>query len=299
MTPSDKRFRLSWSYAVPWIQDSFQVFRRDYQPTNSFNYIASVTVPSYVDTGLLNDSTYCYFVRAFGHYTSSFIKKPLINDSEIKCGVPVDTIAPCPPVVQVYNDCANLNTDSFIFTNRVSWTNYSDSCAADAVKYNIYFAPDSGSPRFIDSVVGIENTNYTHQLTDNVAGCYVVTAVDRNGNESAKTNRVCVDDCPIYDLPNTFTPNGDTHNDYFIPFKPYRFVTRVEFKVFNRWGQTLFETTDPLIKWDGRDQNTGKEVPEGVYFYAGYYYVQSLRGELRKKLPPKNGGGFIHVIRGK
>ena len=300
LTSSDRKLRLAWQFDVPWIQDTFQIYRRDFSTGSVFNYIHTVSTTAYIDTGLTNDSTYCYFVRAFGHYTSLLIKKPLINDSEIKCGVPIDTIAPCPPVVNINNDCAKLLGDSlFTFINRLGWYNYSDSCGSDVVKYKIYYAPDSGTMTLIDSIVGINDTTYQHLLYANLAGCYVVTALDRVGNESAKTNRICIDDCPLYDLPNTFTPNGDGQNDYFMPIRPYRFITRIEIKIFNRWGEKLFETTDPDIKWDGRDQQSGKDVSEGVYFYAGYYYEKSIGGEIKKTLPHKSGGGFIHLIRGK
>ena len=296
--PSDTKMRLTWSYIVPWIQDTFQVFRRD-PGASIFNYINTVSTALFVDTGLLNDSTYCYFVRAFGHYTSSFIKKPLINDSEIKCAAPIDTIPPCPPLLSVTNDCYNPPPDTFYYINYLTWQNFTDSCAFNTVKYRIYYAPDSGALTLIDSVIGVNNTSYNHILDFGLAGCYVVTAVDKRGNESYKVNRVCIEDCPNYELPNTFTPNGDGQNDLFTPRHPYRFITRVEFKIFTRWGEKVFETTDPEIKWDGKDQKTGKELSDGVYFYGGYYFEKTLRGEVRKPLPHKNGGGFIHLIRGK
>jgi gliding motility-associated-like protein len=299
LRPSDTKMRMSWSYNVPWQQDTFQVFRRDPGST-VFNYITTVSEAAYIDTGLINDSTYCYYVSAFGHYTSSFIKKPLINLSEIKCAAPIDTIPPCPPQVTVTNDCTNPPTDSsFTNINYLTWTNFTDSCAFNTIKYYIYYAPDSGALRLIDSVIGIDNTSYSHILSFGLAGCYVVTAIDKRGNESYKVNRVCIDDCPNYELPNTFTPNGDGQNDLFTPRHPYRFITRVDFKVFTRWGEKVFETTNPELNWDGTDQKTGKALSDGVYLYAGYYYEQTLRGEIRKPLPQKNGGGFIHLIRGK
>ena len=134
-----------------------------------------------------------------------------------------------------------------------------------------------------------------------LAGCYYVRAVDKHGNESHLTNQVCIDDCPNYNLPNTFTPNGDGFNDVFTPIKcpPYRYITRVDFKIFTRWGEKVFETTNPEINWDGTNQKTGKPMSDGVYFYAGYYYEQTLHGEVQKPLPQKNGGGFIHLIRNK
>ncbi|MBL0099519.1 MAG: gliding motility-associated C-terminal domain-containing protein [Saprospiraceae bacterium] len=77
-------------------------------------------------------------------------------------------------------------------------------------------------------------------------GCYAVTSVDSLGNESILSNSVCVDNCPFYELPNTFTPNGDGFNDVFKP-KVNLFVYQIDLKVFNQWGNLVFETQDPDI----------------------------------------------------
>jgi hypothetical protein len=42
----------------------------------------------------------------------------------------------------------------------------------------------------------------------------------------------------------------------------------VDFKVYSRWGLLVFETTDPSINWNGKTDNTGAELPDGVYFYT-------------------------------
>lgn len=303
-SPSDSKIRLSWNFNVPWTQDTFQIFRKDFSSGNVFNYITTVAAPAQalIDTGLRNDSTYCYYVKAFGHYTSPYIGAPLTDSSEIKCAVPIDTIPPCPPVVTVTNDCGTTLCDTcFQYINNLTWTEY-DSCGFSTVKYNIYYASDSTDSLSLIATVtgGPGNYSYSHVLSNSsLAGCYIVTAVDKRGVESYRINKVCIEDCPNYDLPNTFTPNGDGHNDYYTPYHPYRFITRVDFKIFTRWGEKVFETTDPEIKWDGKDQKTGKDLSDGVYLYAGYYYEKTLRGEVRKTLPHKNGGGFIHLIRGK
>jgi gliding motility-associated-like protein len=151
----------------------------------------------------------------------------------------------------------------------------------------------------VDSTIGKSDSSYNHILADNLAGCYAVTAVDRIGNESAYINVVCIDNCPYYILPNTFTPNGDGQNDVFHPFLPYRFVPKIEMRIYNRWGEEVFRTEDPYIGWDGKDSK-GKDVSEGVYLYAGYYYEQRLGGLVQKPLSnEKKGGGVIHLIRGK
>lgn len=62
-------------------------------------------------------------------------------------------------------------------------------------------------------------------------------------------------------IPNVFTPNGDGRNDLFEIKNSFTNTV-----IFNRWGEIVFETNFNGLYWDGRT-NTGKEVPEGTYFY--------------------------------
>ena len=103
-----------------------------------------------------------------------------------------------------------------------------------------------------------------------------------------------MDNCPFYELPNTFTPNGDGTNEVFKPF-PYRFIDRVEFKVFNRWGGLVFETTDPDLNWDGT--NLSREaLEEGVYFYTCRVFEARVAGVTEQEIILN---GPIHLIRGR
>ena len=120
------------------------------------------------------------------------------------------------------------------------------------------------------------------------------TAIDSFDNESRFSNIICVDNCPVYNLPNTFTPNGDGDNELFIPTSPYRFIDHVGFKVFNRWGQLVFETQDRDILWNGKDKNTGKDLAEGVYFYTADIFEIRIGGVL---LAEKSLNGYIHIFR--
>lgn len=73
-------------------------------------------------------------------------------------------------------------------------------------------------------------------------------------------------DCYI-DIPNSFTPNGDGVNDYFFPRQLLsKGMTNFSMKVFNRWGQIVFQTEQPDGRgWDGRFND--KDQPGGVYIY--------------------------------
>ena len=67
------------------------------------------------------------------------------------------------------------------------------------------------------------------------------------------------------EMPNAFSPNGDGKNDIYRA-KQSSLQSIVEFKatIFNRWGQKLYQWTDPRGGWDGR--YNGKTVKDGVYF---------------------------------
>lgn len=298
---SDQSLNLVWSENVPWTNDSFSVFRLN-NLTTVYDSIGISYTHTYADTGLVNDSTYCYYVKAYGHYEVAALPKPLINRSQKDCGTPIDTMAPCPPVLSVRNECdqyTNMPWNTTAYTNFLNWSIVAEPCNDDVTRYYIYYGADSASMTLVDSTIGKGDTSYNHILNDNLAGCYAVTALDRIGNESAYSNVFCIDNCPYYILPNTFTPNGDGKNDVFHPFIPYRFVPKIQMRIFNRWGEEVFRTEDPYIGWDGNDSK-GKPVSEGVYLYAGYYYEQRLGGLVERPLSgEKKGGGVIHLIRGK
>ena len=151
--------------------------------------------------------------------------EPLINDSQIACAQPNDTISPCIPKDFVI---VNLNVDSVCtdflndkscdfndFYNELNWdVETGTDCDEDVRSYNIYFSEtgDEESFELIDNVV---NTSYIHEGLSSFKGCYKISSVDRSGNESELTEVICNDNCPYYELPNVFTPNEDGINDEF------------------------------------------------------------------------------------
>lgn len=68
-----------------------------------------------------------------------------------------------------------------------------------------------------------------------------------------------------YWLPNAFTPNSDSNNDLYRGAGVLDGITNFRLTVFNRWGEEIFSTTDPLEGWNGRKNNTGQPAPNGVY----------------------------------
>ena len=103
---------------------------------------------------------------------------------------------------------------------------------------------------------------------------------------------MCVDNCPYYFLPNVFSPNDDGHNDLFMAF-PWKFIDSVHVVIHNRWGEPVFETRDPDVRWDGTYLDTGELLPDGVYFYSATAYTRRLAG-----IVPERFSGSLHLVEG-
>jgi gliding motility-associated-like protein len=94
-------------------------------------------------------------------------------------------------------------------------------------------------------------------MVQNDIGCF----------DSATQYIKVVDNCYIA-VPSAFTPNGDGLNDYLYPLNAYKAVN-LTFKVFNRYGQLIFETSDWTNKWDGTFQ--GQPANTGTYVWILQY----------------------------
>jgi gliding motility-associated-like protein len=68
-------------------------------------------------------------------------------------------------------------------------------------------------------------------------------------------------------IPNSFTPNGDGLNDYFLPrFYMKRAYNINRLQILDRWGKSIYNSTGNDIKWDGNYLN-GSPADVGTYHY--------------------------------
>ncbi|MDN3667963.1 gliding motility-associated C-terminal domain-containing protein [Echinicola jeungdonensis] len=325
----NEAIELNWEYDVPWnntiSEFTHEVYRNRTDPdandADVFELIAEVDVTqdgfTFFDDGSHNgvplnrDTEYCYYVVTKGAYNVDLLTYPLENKSQIICARPDDNRLPCPPVL-IYEGpvCEELLMDEPCnfegFYHDLSWEpDFTGDCDDELGGYRLYFSNTGTEGSFeLVSTINSLNTSTTIEGLTELKGCYYITAVDRSGNESEPSNIVCVDNCPNFELPNAFTPNGDGINDTFQAFdNPFarcpRFVEAVEIKIYNRWGVLVHEynsntsnENDIYIRWDGHDEN-GNELPSGTYFYSGTVMFNTLEENIREEKLK----GHIQIIR--
>ena len=119
---------------------------------------------------------------------------------------------------------------------------------------------------FMNQTYQVENLN----LTWNSPGTFDVSVVhwDNGCVSLPQSTNVTVTLCPqmLYYIPNSFTPDGNEHNNVFnwvftSGFNPASFNARI----YNRWGELIFESNDPNGYWDGT--YGASYCPDGVYVY--------------------------------
>lgn len=133
-----------------------------------------------------------------------------------------------------------------------------DNLSVDAGTYSWTFG-DGGTS-------SLENPS--HEFPK-VPGSYEVTltATSPNGCTDIATRVVTVRENKIIYVPNTFTPDGDEFNNVFAPVITAGYDTQnYSFVIFNRWGETVFESHDVSKGWDGTYM--GKLVQAGIYTWT-------------------------------
>ncbi len=114
---------------------------------------------------------------------------------------------------------------------------------------------------------GSSNQNY--MVTQK--GLYKLEMSNLCGSTSVEMN-VTQGICELY-VPNAFTPNGDTWNDLFMA-KYGDNITQFHMQVFNRYGQTVFESVDKSRGWDGSFK--GQKQPHGTYTWMIRYKTNGV-----------------------
>jgi gliding motility-associated-like protein len=324
-TSGTKSIGLHWKDSVAW---SNVVEKRPYhliyRAVESEDLADMVLIDSinvtlngfyYTDNGTYNDEElqpnklYSYRILTRGTYGNPKISLQE-NFSQVISLYPTNDLPVCKPALTA----EIVNCEEYVAVNTCQQTEFSNTirwslkgladCRRDVASYRVY-AASSRDAEFILLAENIRDTVYVDEGLSSFARCYRVAALDRMGEESILSDSVCNDNCPMYELPNVFTPNDDGSNDTFRPFEGPdnrfpgvipcpRFVREVEFKVYDRWGKEVFRYNDAPIglRWDGVDAN-GVPIDAGLYYYTAELSFDVLDDSKRTR----SYKGWVHLIR--
>ena len=136
-------------------------------------------------------------------------------------------------------------------------TIFSNESSADAVRFEWLFGDQ-------DSTVTTSRDTVLHQY--NLSGTFNACLVAYNafGCSDTACSPISALVLPLLDVPNAFTP-GRFGEDGVIKVKGFG-IEKMDWKIYNRWGQLVFESTDPDVGWNGFFK--GQLQPMDVYAYT-------------------------------
>ena len=176
----------------------------------------------------------------------------------------------------------------------VSFTFTPDSI--DIFNPEIYFKNNSNAKHYKwifgdDKPISV-NSNPTHVFPSTTGQHYIVTLTGYNTDNGCDTSyqqEIVSKEPLIFYIPNTFTPNGDEFNNTFKPiFYSGLDIYNFHLSIYNRWGELIFESSNPEFGWDG---TYGNQIVESAT------YIWKV--EFKEKLSDKrhNTTGHVNVLR--
>ena len=169
---------------------------------------------------------------------------------------------------------------------------YYQICEGDSV--SVLFTALSNIPaNNVWTINGFDYTVDNFNMSFDNEGMFTLSVVSyANGCVSnIQQTVITVDLCPeelIY-IPNTFTPDGNEHNQYFAPVITSGVdLYQYHMIIYNRWGEPVWETYDAKSKWDGTYNNL--KCPDGMYTWV-------MRFGSPKSDEIKEYHGYIQILR--
>lgn len=125
-------------------------------------------------------------------------------------------------------------------------------------------------------------------ITNVSSGTYIVTVSQANTCPVTATVLIPLDNtCTGIYFPSAFTPNNNGRNDDFGVIGGLGAINSYKLSIYNRWGQLVFQTSNPFQKWDGTYKGSKLETGSLVW-----YAEVTLRGQS-----PERKKGTITIIR--
>lgn len=141
----------------------------------------------------------------------------------------------------------------------------------------------------------IFDSSLMKQLINALVIFFLLAGAATDLSAQAPNSRNQITTCPLY-VPNAFTPNGDDLNERFtVKHSEDCEMLSYNIKIFDRWGQLVFESDDASFSrsWDGTLD--GKPVQQGVYMYK--ISAKLVNYNLQSEASLANRQGSLVLIR--
>lgn len=158
---------------------------------------------------------------------------------------------------------AEFNGPSVVCPNE--FVNFSDASSGPVLKWTWDFGNGNSSTGPLTG-----SQQYPTATRDHIVKVSL-RVEDGNGCEHEVEKDLLVVSSCIVAVPNAFTPNGDGKNDFLFPSNGYK-TDQLWFRVYNRYGQLVFETRDWTRKWDGLIN--GHPASTGGYVWTLEYILK-------------------------
>ncbi|MDF1551334.1 MAG: gliding motility-associated C-terminal domain-containing protein, partial [Bacteroidales bacterium] len=193
-----------------------------------------------------------------------------------------------------HNIVLEATTDNTnIYQNNLTWNPY-EGWRGGVATYTIFRSVDGGAFEeivqlnagdlsYVDDVSQWVQPEYNGQASKGHF-CYYIEAREGSANPYgiegvSKSNISCAHQETVTYLPNAFNPMSQTEANR--TFKPViSFVNDYQLIIYNRWGEIVFKSSDPLLGWDGKG-NDGNLLKKGTYVF--YLKYRSANNKLIEK----------------
>jgi len=149
----------------------------------------------------------------------------------------------------------SISSDSIIYGEEISITNYAQNANYYLYEFSTGKISTEEEPTYVIPAIG----DFTiWQFASNEYECIDSTSLDLN-----------IEFHHTFWVPNVFTPNGNSTNDYFFPI--YNNVESYRMQIFDRWGKVVSDQEGVQPKWDGLNYKKGVECTSDNYVYLIHY----------------------------
>lgn len=232
--------------------------------------ICQGTCVQFFNNSIRTDSSEWVFIGADAPYDTSYLKNPIVcysdtGDFDVQ--------------LRVFNQ---YGVDILYLTDYISVAEFPRVTASDDKSVYVGNSVEleafgtgrefTWTPDYYISCTDCRRTKVTPLLNT----VYFVTNTNDHGCSTTDSVRVTVDQEYFVGVPDIFSPNGDGENDELkVRGNGIEFI---EFYVYDRFGQLVFETREQQRGWDGRFE--AQDMPSGVYVYYAKITLINGRQEI-------------------